>query len=52
MRRISLRNKRGKKFIWQWNQKTGKLVRNSKAGGIDWYRYGKVCTYPLSPSAI
>ena len=31
----------GKKPVWKWNKKNGKLVRDS-SGGIDWYRYGKL----------
>ncbi|KAH7558222.1 Transposase [Bipolaris maydis] len=38
MRRIGLRNKRGRKPQWRWTEKTGKLVRTS-GGGIDWWRY-------------
>jgi len=42
MRRANLRNLRGRKPVWKWNAKNGKLVRTAKAGGIDWYRYWKV----------
>ncbi|EDU45986.1 fatty acid synthase S-acetyltransferase [Pyrenophora tritici-repentis Pt-1C-BFP] len=37
MRRIGLRNKRGRKPQWRWTEKTGKLMRTS-GGGIDWWR--------------
>ena len=41
-RSMSLRGQpKGKKPVWKWNKKNGKLVRDSK-GGIDWYRYGKL----------
>ncbi len=39
---MGLRNKPGRKPQWQWSKKTGKLVRDAKGGGIDWYRYGRV----------
>jgi transposase len=43
MRRMNLRRQTpGKKPEWKFTEKNGKLVRNAKAGGIDWYRYGKV----------
>src|SRR5579862_1884333 len=32
----------GKEPIWKFSQKTGKLIKNAKSGGIDWYRYGRV----------
>ena len=39
MQRVYItRNTPGKKPVWKWNKKTGKLVRDSQ-GGIDWYRY-------------
>ena len=39
MQRVHItRNTPGKKPVWKWNKKTGKLVRDSQ-GGIDWYRY-------------
>ena len=41
MRRMGLRNPPGRKPVWKWNKKNGKLVRDGK-GGIDWYRYQKV----------
>src|SRR2546421_1851862 len=43
MRRINLgKQPRGRKPQWKFTPKTGKLVRNAKAGGVDWYRYGRV----------
>ena len=42
MRRVGLRNKPGVKPQWRFIKSTGKLVRDSK-GGINWYRYQKVC---------
>jgi len=42
MRRLALKNLPGKRPQWKFTKKTGKLVRESKKGGIDWYRYGKV----------
>ena len=38
--------KPGKKPTWRFTEKTGKLVRKSKAGGIDWYRYQKEILKP------
>ena len=32
---------RGQNPQWKFNEENGKRVRKSKAGGIDWYRYGK-----------
>jgi hypothetical protein len=32
--------------IWRFTKKTGKLTRESKAGGIDWYRYWKLILLP------
>ena len=38
MRRINLgKQPRGRKPQWKFTPKTGKLVRNAKAGGVDWY---------------
>jgi hypothetical protein len=38
MRRMRItRQMPGKKPIWKWSKKNGKLERSSKAGGIDWY---------------
>jgi hypothetical protein len=42
MRRMGLRNLPGKRPEWKFTKKTGKLVREAKKGGIDWYRYGKI----------
>jgi hypothetical protein len=43
MRRINLRRRpAGKKPIWRFIRKTGKLTRGGKAGGINWYRYWKL----------
>jgi hypothetical protein len=42
---------RGRKPVWHWNQKNGKLTRSGK-GGIDWYRYQtKVLIPKLLPFA-
>jgi transposase len=39
MRRLNLRQRPpGRKAQWRFTKKNGKLVRESKAGGIDWYR--------------
>src|SRR5271170_7309347 len=38
VRRLGLRNPPGRKPIWRWNEKNGKLVRK-EGGSIDWYRY-------------
>lgn len=41
MRRMNLRrNPGGRKPVWKFTKKTGKLVRDS-TGGIDWWRYGR-----------
>ncbi len=42
MKQTGLHNKSGKKPEWRFNKKNGKLVRESKTGGIDWYRYGQI----------
>jgi hypothetical protein len=42
MRRMGLGNLPGKRPEWKFTKKTGKLVREAKKGGIDWYRYGKI----------
>ena len=42
MKRMGLRNKGGPKPQWKWDKAHGKIVRDSKKGGIDWYRYQKV----------
>lgn len=40
MRRIHLDRKHpGRKPKWRYTKATGKMVRDSKAGGIDWIRY-------------
>ncbi|KAI7762256.1 hypothetical protein LZL87_006651 [Fusarium oxysporum] len=39
MRRLGLRNLPGKKPEWSWNKANGKLMREGKKGGIDWWRY-------------
>jgi transposase len=50
--RLGLRNKRGRKPVWRFTKKTGKLERDSK-GGIDWYRYWKCILLPkLIPFAL
>lgn len=46
MRRTGLRNKRGKKPQWRWNQKNGKIIRGG-TGEIDWVRYQKHVLSPL-----
>lgn len=35
LERMGLRNRPDKKPIWRWTSKTGKIVRDSKKGGID-----------------
>lgn len=37
--RLGLKTRPGRKPQWKFTQKTGKLTRDSKKGGIDWYRY-------------
>jgi len=40
MKRVNLdRNQGGRKPRWIWSKKTGKLIREAKKGGIDWWRY-------------
>jgi hypothetical protein len=47
MNRIHVtRNQKGRRAQWRWNKKNGKLVREGKAGGIDWYRYQKQVVIP------
>ena len=42
MRRLRITcNMPGKKPVWKWNKKNGKLSRDTSKGGIDWYRYYK-----------
>lgn len=49
--RLGLRNRPGKKPVWKWNKKNGKLVRDGK-GGIDWWQYqSKVMIPKLIPFA-
>jgi len=48
MSRAGLRNKRGKKPVWKWDKKHGKLVRG-EGGGIDWWRY---CSKVVIPKLI
>lgn len=36
----------GKKPTWRWSHKTGKIIRSSKKGGIDWWRYQKEVLQP------
>jgi hypothetical protein len=49
MNRIHItRNQSGPRAQWKWNKKNGKLVREGKAGGIDWYRYQKQVIIPKS----
>jgi len=46
IKRLGLRNLRGRKPTWRFTKKTGKLVREGKKGGIDWYRYWKTILLP------
>ena len=39
MARLNLCKKGGRKPIWRWGKKTGKLVRRKDEAGVDWYRY-------------
>lgn len=54
MSRIGLRNLRGRKPTWKWNETNGLMVRNPKSkGGIDWWRYGQHILLPkLLPFAL
>ena len=36
---MGLRNLIGRKPEWKWDKAHGKIVRDGKKGGIDWYRY-------------
>ena len=38
---MSLRNPPGKKLVWKFTAKTGKVIIQGKKGGITWYRYQK-----------
>lgn len=47
MKRVNLRRRPGgRKPEWRFTEKNGKLVRNSKASGIDWFRYWKLILLP------
>jgi hypothetical protein len=46
MSRAGLRNKPGIKPTWQFNKKSGKLVREKGKGGIDWWRYQQEIIVP------
>ncbi|KAG5743841.1 hypothetical protein H9Q70_013451 [Fusarium xylarioides] len=46
LRRLGLRNLPGKKPEWKWKKETGKLVREGKKGGIDWWRYQQKLLIP------
>jgi hypothetical protein len=48
MDRLGIQGKRGRKPVWRFNAKTGKLTRR-KGNGIDWYRYQK---HVLKPKLI
>ena len=45
MKRLKLRQLPGKKPVWHWNQKNGKLARR-KGAGIDWYQYQQKILLP------
>jgi transposase len=53
-RQLNLRGQpKGKTPEWKFNEANGKLVRKSKAGGIDWYRYQEeILKKKLLPFAI
>ncbi len=43
LRRLDIRRRKGgRKPVWRFTAKTGKLERKASKGGIDWYRYYKV----------
>ena len=43
MRRVNLNRRPGGRALkWKWNKANGKLIREGKTGGINWYRYWKV----------
>ena len=48
MKRMGLRTKGGRKPVWKWDEKHGKVARKGKGGkgGIDWYRYQKTILLP------
>ncbi|RYC77279.1 hypothetical protein BFJ63_vAg19847 [Fusarium oxysporum f. sp. narcissi] len=53
VRRLGLRNLPGKKPVWRWKKETGKLLREGKKGGIDWWRYQQKILCPkLLPFAL
>ena len=43
--RIGLRNRKGKKPQWKWDQKHGRLTRQT-GSGIDWWRYQSCVLFP------
>jgi transposase len=48
LQRMTLgKKKRGRKPTWRFTKVNGKMVRDSKAGGIDWIRYQKEVLQPL-----
>ncbi|KAK2926784.1 Ribonuclease H superfamily [Fusarium oxysporum f. sp. vasinfectum] len=52
LRRLALRNKPGRKPVWNFTKENGKLVREGK-GGIDWWRYQQTILVPkLLPFAV
>ena len=46
MRRTGLRNKSGKRPEWKFTKNTGKLTREEKKHGIDWWLYQKKILIP------
>jgi len=53
LQRLGLRNKPGRKPSFRMNKENGAFERNSKKGGIDWYRYlTKILLPILIPFAI
>ena len=47
LRRLNLRRRPGGSTpTWKFTEKEGALVKKSKKGGIDWYRYQKVILFP------
>ena len=46
-RKMNLRSQpKGKTPKWRFTEEDGRLVRNGKAGGIDWYRYSELILKP------
>ena len=45
MKRMGLRTEGGRKPVWKWDEKHGKVARKGK-GGSDWYRYQKTILLP------